>query len=214
MEKKDSTPSKDAKKPEGNAAVPAGKPGALNKSMPKAAQIAHSENYRGIVRLVGREIEGFWPLNRALSKVKGIGKNLGTIISYVIEKQLKIPKTTPIGELSEEKLLAVEAILKNPQEQGIKTFLLNRPADPLDGKAKHFVASDLSFSTKQDVQREIETKSYRGWRHQYGQRVRGQHTRSTGRTGISVGVLKKALKQQKSGGAAQPEAKPAAEKKK
>jgi len=70
------------------------------------------------------------------------------------------------------------------------------------------LANDLTFALRQDFQSEVNTKSWRGWRHQLGQRVRGQKTRTTGRTGMSVGVLKKALKEQKAGeAAASPESK-------
>jgi small subunit ribosomal protein S13 len=57
------------------------------------------------------------------------------------------------------------------------------------------------FATRQDVQFEKDTRTWRGWRHTMGQRVRGQHSRTTGRTGSSVGGLKKALKPQKAAGA-------------
>src|SRR2546422_6033274 len=35
-------------------------------------------------------------------------------------------------------------------------------------------------------------RSYKGVRHETGQKVRGQRTRSNGRTGLTVGVTKKA----------------------
>ena len=34
-------------------------------------------------------------------------------------------------------------------------------------------------------------RCYRGIRHEQGQKVRGQRTRSNGRTGLTVGVIKK-----------------------
>ena len=74
------------------------------------------------------------------------------------------------------------------------------------GNDKHLLANDLTFAIRQDVQTGVNTKSWSGWRHQMGQRVRGQKTRTTGRTGMSVGVLKKALKEQKAGAAAAPAA--------
>jgi hypothetical protein len=37
-------------------------------------------------------------------------------------------------------------------------------------------------------------RSYRGVRHERGQKVRGQRTRSNGRTGMAAGVLKKDAK--------------------
>ena len=44
----------------------------------------------------------------------------------------------------------------------------------------------------------------RGFRHQYGQKVRGQKTRSTGRTGSTVGVVKKSLQPAKKGAGGSP----------
>ena len=58
------------------------------------------------------------------------------------------------------------------------------------GKNIHVVSNDLIFNTRQDVSRDIANGLWRGFRHQYGQKVRGQHTRSTGRTGATVGVTK------------------------
>lgn len=60
-------------------------------------------------------------------------------------------------------------------------------------------------------------RSYRGVRHERGQKVRGQRTRSNGRTGMAAGVIKKTAreaaaasgKEAPSGGAA-PAATPAA----
>jgi small subunit ribosomal protein S13 len=42
-----------------------------------------------------------------------------------------------------------------------------------------------------DVNRMRKMRSYRGIRHETGQKVRGQRTKSTGRTGTTVGVKRK-----------------------
>ncbi|MFQ5406151.1 MAG: 30S ribosomal protein S13 [Candidatus Micrarchaeia archaeon] len=180
-------------------AKPKGKP-LQEKSLPKAAQKKHSENYRGIVRIIGRDLQGFWSLERALSKIKGVGQNLAKNLILAIEKELKIPRKTDVGELSDEQIDAIEKIVKSPQEHGVKNYNLNRGKDRFDGKNKHLLTSDLSFAIRQDIKKEGEMRSWRGWRHQLGMRVRGQRTRTTGRSGISVGVMKKALKQQKTAG--------------
>ncbi|NLE05551.1 MAG: 30S ribosomal protein S13, partial [Crenarchaeota archaeon] len=39
-------------------------------------------------------------------------------------------------------------------------------------------------------------RSWRGYRHAYGLKVRGQRTKTTGRAGKSLGVKKKAMPQQ------------------
>ncbi len=205
MEKSDK-PSKDAAparssighaaKPQASAAAGHGRPGGAQ-NLPKAAQKQHSKDYRGIVRIVGKDIEGFWPLERALVRVRGIGVNLAHVLSIAIEKDLKISPKADVGELSEEQLLAIESVIKSPQQHGVSSYNLNRVSDPYDGASKHLLASDLGFAQKQDTQRDVETKSYKGWRKQLGQRVRGQRSRTTNRAGMAVGVLKKALKQQK-----------------
>ncbi len=64
-----------------------------------------------------------------------------------------------------------------------------------NGKDVHYVGNDLLLVTRQDISRDVTLRTWRGYRHQYGQRVRGQRTRSTGRTGATVGVMKKAAKE-------------------
>ena len=47
----------------------------------------------------------------------------------------------------------------------------------------HVVGTDLIVQTKQDIDDMVKQQTWVGFRHQYGQKVRGQRTRSTGRTG-------------------------------
>ncbi len=166
----------------------------------------HGENYRGIIRIVGKDLNGELPLKLALIRIRGIGTNLADNLCRAIEKELGIPSSKEVGEMSEEQLLKIEEIVKSPERHGIAGYNLNRQKDMESGNDKHLLANDLTFAIRQDVQTGVNTKSWSGWRHQMGQRVRGQKTRTTGRTGMSVGVLKKALKEQKAGAAAAPAA--------
>lgn len=159
----------------------------------------HGEHFRGIVRIVGKDVNGELPLKIALTHIKGIGNNLASNLSRAIEKELGIPPSKEVGEIPEEQLAKIEEIAKSPEKHGILGYNLNRQKDVETGSGKHLLANDLTFALRQDLQSEVNTKSWRGWRHQLGQRVRGQKTRTTGRTGMSVGVLKKALKEQKAG---------------
>ena len=78
-------------------------------------------------------------------------------------------------------------------------YMLNKRKNFDTGADVHYVGNDLTFSIRQDVNREVNLRTWKGYRHQYGQKVRGQHTRSTGRTGATMGVVKKsALKPQAS----------------
>ncbi len=163
-----------------------------------------------IVRLAGRDVNGALSIQRALSQIKGVGMNLSNSLSCAIETKLNIPRNTNIGSLSEEQIVAVEGVIKDPLSYGIPNFMVNHRKYFESGKDTHFVSNDLLLITRQDVNRAVALRTWRGFRHQYGQRVRGQRTRSTGRTGATVGVMKKAAKEQLAAAAKGGEAKPAA----
>ncbi|MHA1596704.1 MAG: 30S ribosomal protein S13, partial [Candidatus Asgardarchaeia archaeon] len=55
----------------------------------------------------------------------------------------------------------------------------------------HLLGSDLILRINMDIQREKKLRSWRGMRHALGLKVRGQKTRTTGRTGRTVGVRRK-----------------------
>ncbi len=150
------------------------------------------ERATSIVRLAGKDVNGSLNLERALDQVKGIGPTFSHSAVFAIETKLNIPKSSNLGSLTEEQIESIENLLKNPAQFGIPKFLLNRQKDSETGKDTHLVSNDLIFATRQDVGRDINNRTWRGHRHQYGQKVRGQRTRSTGRTGTTVGVIKKA----------------------
>jgi small subunit ribosomal protein S13 len=58
------------------------------------------------------------------------------------------------------------------------------------GADKHLITSDLDFTISNDIEREKSVMSWRGYRHMFGLKVRGQHTRTSGRKGGAVGVKK------------------------
>lgn len=58
------------------------------------------------------------------------------------------------------------------------------------GTDKHLITSDLDFTISNDIEREKSVMSWRGYRHMFGLKVRGQHTRTSGRKGGAVGVKK------------------------
>jgi len=154
-----------------------------------------SKDFKGIVRLAGTDLDGHLDVRKALNKIKGIGHNLSASLSIGASSKLGIDPAMSVGELSEEKLESLEAFIKNP-EGSVMTFMLNRQNDPETGSDRHLIATDLVFAINQDIQRQKDTRSYVGWRHSLGQKVRGQHNRTTGRSGMTVGVMKKTLKQQ------------------
>ena len=66
----------------------------------------------------------------------------------------------------------------------------SRQKDVETGDDMHLVTSDIAFNLRNDIEREKGVFSWRGYRHMYGLKVRGQRTRCTGRKGGAVGVAK------------------------
>jgi len=70
--------------------------------------------------------------------------------------------------------------------------MVNRPKDWESGLDLHLVGAEVEVRLRDDINLMKMIRSYKGVRHETGQKVRGQRTRSNGRTGLTVGVTKKA----------------------
>ena len=145
------------------------------------------EEFKLVVRFMGTDLDGSLKVPYALTKVKGIGVMLG----YALARAAGIDPEKRLGYLSEEELKRLEEVAKNPLAHGIPSWLLNRRKDLLTGKDLHLYGSDLVYTIKEDIRREMRIKSWRGVRHSLGLKVRGQRTRTTGRTGTAVGVSRR-----------------------
>ncbi|MGC9037666.1 MAG: 30S ribosomal protein S13 [Candidatus Micrarchaeia archaeon] len=144
-----------------------------------------------IVHIAGKDVNAGYDLIHALDEIKGIGFNLASALARAFASSQGIPYTTTIGSLSEQQLQALEQMIKEPGKYGIPGYMLNHRKDAETGLDLHYVGTDLTVRTRQDIEAQIKLGTWRGFRHQYGQRVRGQRSRSTGRTGPTVGVIKK-----------------------
>jgi len=153
--------------------------------------MAEKEDFKGRLRIAGREIKGHDKIAKAISSVKGIGSSLGCALTEIIEKDLNIPRTEKIGNLTDDQLSKIEEMVENPQNFGIPDWMLNRKKDPETGTNKHLISSDLDFQKKNDIKEEINMRSYKGTRHMFGLTCRGQRTKTSGRKGLTLGVQKK-----------------------
>ena len=95
------------------------------------------------------------------------------------------------GELTSEELERIVTIVQNPTQYKIPTWFLNRQRDIVDGKDVHTLANGVDSKLRDDLERLKRMRAHRGLRHYWGLRVRGQHTKTTGRRGRTVGVSKK-----------------------
>jgi small subunit ribosomal protein S13 len=145
-----------------------------------------SQEYRHIVRIAGKDILGTKKTIIGISQVKGMGYNFAKSILDL----LKINPNSNIGFLTESQVEEIEKIMKNPSVINIPSWFLNRRKDIDSGKDLHLITSDIDFNVRNDIEREKTMSSWRGFRHTYGLKVRGQRTRTTGRKGGAVGVRK------------------------
>ncbi|MEM2735360.1 MAG: 30S ribosomal protein S13 [Candidatus Bathyarchaeia archaeon] len=144
--------------------------------------------YRHIVRVLGTDIEGQRRLINGLTKIKGIGVSFAN----AIVRAAGLKPDMRFGQLSDSDVQKIESIASDPQRFGIPPRLFNRRKDPESGRDLHLIGSDLMLKVKSDIELMKSIKCWKGVRHSLGLKVRGQRTRTTGRTGKTVGVKKKA----------------------
>ncbi len=166
---------------------------APKKPVKKKAIAKEDEDLRGIIRLAGKDVSGYINLKRALLRVKGIGQSTRGLVADIISKELKISPTVKVGSFDDAQIEKIDAILANIQNYDVPSYLLNRRMSRDTGKNEHVIMNDLVFSERQDIENEKKLYTWKGYRHHYGQKVRGQRTRNTGRKGMSLGVIRKAM---------------------
>ena len=151
----------------------------------KVAYLTANE-FQHIVRIVGNDVPGEKKVIVGLTQIKGIGY---TFANAILES-LKINTNTNIGNLTESQVQSIEKIIKDPNSANFPLWFLNRRKDIETGKTMHLITSDIALTVRNDIEREKAINSWRGYRHMYGLKVRGQRTRTTGRKGGAVGVQK------------------------
>ena len=144
--------------------------------------------FKHIVRIKGKDLDGSKKLVAALADLKGVGLNL----AYAIINALRLDPKARLGFLSDAEINEIEKGLSDPTRLGIPSWKLNRRKSADTGLNYHLVGVDLDLAVKNDIEREKMIGSWRGIRHSLGLKVRGQRTRTTGRKGRTVGVRKSA----------------------
>lgn len=145
-----------------------------------------TQEYRHIIRIVGNDIRGEKKILVGLTQIKGIGQ----MFANAIISTLKINPNSNVGNLTDSHVKAIEKIIIDPKEANFPLWFLNRRKDVETGNDLHLITSDIDFTLRNDIERERIVSSWRGYRHMFGLKVRGQRTRCTGRKGGAVGVAK------------------------
>ncbi|VDM92585.1 unnamed protein product [Litomosoides sigmodontis] len=145
------------------------------------------EKFQHIHRVMNTNIDGNRKVPFALTAIKGVGRRF----AFVVCRKADIDINRRAGELSEEDLEKLQQVMQNPSQYKIPNWFLNRQKDIKDGKYSQVLSTSLDNKLREDLERLKKIRLHRGLRHYWGLRVRGQHTKTTGRKGRTVGVSKK-----------------------
>merc|ERR1712051_861962 len=143
--------------------------------------------FQHILRVMNTNIDGKRNIQYAITAIKGIGRRYANLVL----KKADIDLHKRAGELSEEEDEKIVTIMQNPRQYKIPNWFLNRQKDIKDGKTNQEMANFLDNKLREDLERLKKIRAHRGLRHCWGLRSRGQHTKSSGRRGRTVGVSKK-----------------------
>lgn len=142
--------------------------------------------FKHIVRIADTDLDGNRNVVHALTGIPGIGIRM----ARSIVNELGLDGKKKLGLLEDEEIAKLRQLIEEEIEK-FPAWMLNRRADVHTGKDLHLLSKDVSFARMLDIERLIRMKCYRGVRHAKGKKVRGQRTRSTGRKGRTVGVIRK-----------------------
>jgi len=148
-----------------------------------------SQEFRHILRIAGADVAGTLKTVYALTEIKGISMSLANAIL----RKAEVNPDVRVGYLTESDVDRVEEIIEDPAKYNLPSWLFNRRKDGEMGKDLHLTRAELVLKTKTDIDQAKEIRSWRGYRHAYSLKVRGQHTKTTGRAGKALGVKKKTL---------------------
>jgi small subunit ribosomal protein S13 len=139
-----------------------------------------------IIRLAETNLDGTKYTGVAIRGIRGVSFMFGNAVAKVSGFEDR-----RLSELKEEEMKKLEDVIFHPEKYGIPAWLYNRRREPATNISRHLAVSQLDFAQRLDINEMKKIRSYRGVRHGLGLPVRGQRTRSSFRTGTTVGVKRK-----------------------
>ncbi len=149
------------------------------------------EDIQYFVRIGQTDLDGTKSVERALTDMNGVGRRVARIIA----DRAGVDRRALLGGLGEDDIDAIVDLVEGYADE-VPAWLTNHQHDFFDGETTHEVGNDLEMTRRQDVNRMKMIDSYKGVRHKRGQKVRGQRTKSTGRTEGTIGVNVEAIKEE------------------
>ena len=145
-----------------------------------------NNEFRYQVRIAESNIDGNFRIDHGISQIKGIGIR----VAARIRRAAQIPRSKKMGDLSEKEIDQIKGLVAEIPSH-VPYWMLNRRNDYETGADIHLYSSDLDLQYRDDINRLKKIRCYRGTRHETGKKSRGQRTRSNGRKGLAVGVVRK-----------------------
>jgi small subunit ribosomal protein S18e len=136
-----------------------------------------SPDFQHILRICNTNVDGRRKVMFALTAIKGIGRRFSNMILKVCD----IDQTKRAGEITPDEMNKIINVISNPLAYNFPVWFVNRPREYKENKSSHKYANLLDAQMRDDLERMKKARQHRGIRHFYGHRVRGQHTKTTGR---------------------------------
>ncbi len=146
----------------------------------------YPDNFQFLVRIANTDLDGKKNVVNALTGIKGVNNRL----SRVIATEAAVNQDVRIGELSDDDIDKLAKTLERVDEF-VPTWMVNRRMDPESGDDIHQIGTEIDMTLREDLNRLKKIRSWKGQRHERNLPVRGQRTKSNGRTGATVGVQRK-----------------------
>eukprot|EP01063_Lacrimia_lanifica_P031113 TRINITY_DN5067_c0_g1_i1.p2 TRINITY_DN5067_c0_g1~~TRINITY_DN5067_c0_g1_i1.p2 ORF type:complete len:154 (+),score=61.51 TRINITY_DN5067_c0_g1_i1:61-522(+) len=145
------------------------------------------EDFQHMLRILNTNVDGKSKVPFAIRVVKGVGRRL----AFVACQRAGVDANRRAGTLANDEVERIVQVISKPEEYKVPTWFLNRIRDPKDGTTMQCLSNQVDNKIREDLERLKKMRAHRGLRHLWGLRVRGQHTKTTGRRGRTVGVSKK-----------------------
>jgi small subunit ribosomal protein S18e len=144
------------------------------------------EEFQHILRILNTNVDGRKKVMFALTAITGVGRRLSNLLC----KKADVDMNKRAGELTEEEITRLVGVLSNPLQFKIPKWFLNRRWDIKTGAYSQVFSNQLQGKLREDLERLKKMRAHRGLRHYWGLRVKGQHTKTTGRRGTTVGFAR------------------------
>ena len=150
-----------------------------------------AEDIRYFVRIGQTDLDGTKSVERSLTDMNGIGHRAARIIA----ERAEVDRRAVCGKLDEEDIDRVVELVEGYADE-VPEWMTNHQRAFFTGETTHEIGNELDMTRRRDINRMQMIDSYKGVRHKRGQKVRGQRTKSTGRTEGTIGVNVQAIKEE------------------